>query len=133
METQHSQCGSLDHSRAALAAQPRRPSRWWTWGFALLGFAIGCEVHVQRTLFGVPATPILLAFFGAVLGKAIGMVGKRETAADITGRWIAFAFGLVVGFAVLLGAVIYVTVVMRRPAQPAPNKEIDTDRIKAAK
>jgi Rieske Fe-S protein len=46
-------------------------SPWWTWGLGLLGFVIGCEVNVQRFLFGMPATPMLLAAGGAILGTVV--------------------------------------------------------------
>lgn len=72
MSTGDSPRDKSDQPREAPVVPSRRLSRWWTWGLALLGFAIGCEVHVQRALLGMPATPFLLAAGGAILGTLVG-------------------------------------------------------------
>jgi Rieske Fe-S protein len=100
----------------------------------LIGFAIGCEVHVQRALFGFPATPILLAIFGGALGRALG-ARRGESAASraiAAVRWILFTLLLVISTAMLVGAVIFVVVVLREPPESLAKKEMDKDKVKMA-
>lgn len=119
-----------------ISSKPERASKKWQWILGILGFLVGCEVHVQRAIAGLPATPILMALVGAGLGTALGRFARRDSsaaAARAAGRTVFVGCLPVVFVAGALGTLASVTGLVRWPAERRQTGQSAEEAIRQTK